>query len=106
MDSLSSNDSPSIPFQSLRANLKNRSPEETGSVPVTSQDISAKSAYYGQHVSVGSINRFLRGESNPDGPTFPVIVSTIEGLAHITIDFKDSPYKNSTAEAGRGREPR
>ena len=93
-------DSPVVAFWSLRNNLAERSPELTGSVPITSKDISEKSEFYGPHVSVGSVNRFLRGDSNPDGPTFPTIVATIEGLAHINIDLKDSPYKKSNNEAG------
>ena len=81
-----------VPFWSLRAELSKRSPDSTGTVPIDAHDIVKKSQHYGRLVSIGSVNRFLRGESNMAGPTFPVIQATIEGLADITIDFTDSPY--------------
>jgi len=81
-----------IPFWSLRVELSKRSPKETGTVPIDAIDINRKSKYFGREVSSGSVNRFLRGESNPEGPTFEVIKATIQNLADITIDFTDSPY--------------
>ncbi len=82
-----------VSFWLLREELSERSPERTGTVPIDAYDIERKSVYYGRGVSKGSYNRFLRGESHPGGPTFQVIVKTIEGLADITIDFTGSPYE-------------
>ncbi len=87
-----------VKFWDLRAELSERNPHLNGKVPIDAHDIVRKSVFYGRKVSKESVHRFLRGESKVDGPTFPVIQNTIEGLADIKIDFAGSPYEGVSNE--------
>lgn len=91
---------PIIKFADLQLYLQNRN------LPLNPNVIAGHTRYFGNSASAESVRRFHRGEISTTSPAFHVIITAIERVEGIEIDFTGSPYDpRLAAEPGTESRP-